>query len=216
MKTTQTDFWESDFGKEYTERNSHLEMDKWNNYYIERYGKTKLALNDDFLGHLDKNAKILEVGSNTGMQLRGFQHNNFQHLFGVEIQAYAVKRSRDFVPDANVVQGSALDIPFKDGFFDVVGTHYVLIHISPDDLGRVMDEMYRCSNRYILGLEYHADAITEIGYRGNTNVLWKANYAEMFMQRFPDLKMVKSEILPYLTDDEKGNVDCMYLLEKTS
>jgi len=214
MKTTQTDFWESDFGKEYTERNSHS-MDSWNEYYITRYGKTKLSLNEDFLGHLNKDAKILEVGSNTGMQLRGFQHNGFQHLFGVEIQAYAVKRSRDFVPDANVVQGSALDIPFKDGFFDVVGTHYVLIHISPKDLGTVMDEMYRCSGRYILGLEYHADKMTEISYRGNTNVLWKSNYAEIFMERFPDLKMVKSEILPYLTDDEKGNVDCMYLLEKT-
>ncbi len=213
MKTTQTDFWESDFGKEYTERNSHP-MDSWNEHYIERYGKTKLALNEDFLGHLNKDAKILEVGSNTGMQLRGFQHGGFQQLFGVEIQAYAVKRSRDFVPDANVVQGSALDIPFKDAFFDVVGTHYVLIHISPKDLGTVMDEMYRCSNRYILGLEYHADQMTEIGYRGNTNVLWKSNYAEMFMERFPDLKLVKKEILPYLTDDEKGNVDCMYLLEK--
>jgi len=90
-----------------------------------------------------------------------------------------------------------------------------LIHISPKDLGTVMDEMYRCSGRYILGLEYHADQMTEIGYRGNTNVLWKSNYAEMFMERFPDLKLVKKEILPYLTDDEKGNVDCMYLLEKT-
>jgi len=214
MKTTQTNFWESDFGKDYTERNSHP-LDKWNEIYIERYGKTKLALNEAFVGHLNKDAKILEVGSNTGMQLRGFQQHGFHNLFGLEIQWYAIQRARDFVKEASFVQGSALDIPYKTGFFDMVCTHYVLIHISPDDLGTVMDEMYRCSNRYILGLEYNADKIQEIGYRGNTNVLWKANYCELFMERFPDLKLVKKEIIPYLTDDEKGNADCMYLLEKS-
>ena len=68
MKTEQTNFWESEFGKEYTDRNTYTN-EGLNNYYITNYGISKDNLNQDFLGSLDKNTKILEVGCNVGMQL---------------------------------------------------------------------------------------------------------------------------------------------------
>ena len=112
----------------------------------------------------------------------------------------------------NIICASGFDVPFKDSYFDIVCTNGVLIHISPNDLPKIMAEMYRCSKKYIWGFEYYADKVTEINYRGHENYLWKADYAKLFMEQFPDLKLVKKEMYPYMDNPE--NVDYMYLLEK--
>lgn len=211
MKTKQTDFWQGDFGKEYTDRNSRNNED-WDKFYTDTWGITKIDMNKSFLGGLEKTAKILEVGCNTGMQLNGLQRMGFENIYGIELQPYAVEEAKKFTKNINVIQGSGFDIPFKDKYFDVVGTNGVLIHIAPDDLPRIMAEMYRCSAKYIWGFEYYAPEVTNINYRGNENYLWKADYAALFMKQFPDLKLVKKEMYPYISDPQ--NVDYMYLLEK--
>lgn len=213
MHSEQEKFWSGEFGKEYTERNSHS-LDDWNQFYINNWGTTKIKMNEDSLVGLSKEAKLLEVGCNTGMQLRALQHMGYENLYGVELQRYAVERAKDFTKDINLIQGSGFDLPFKDGFFDLVCTNGVLIHISPDDLGKIMDEMYRCSNRYIWGFEYFNETTKEINYRGNKGYLWKANFAQLFLDRFPDLKLVNKQDYPYVSEAEKGNVDQMYLLSK--
>ena len=76
--------------------------------------------------------------------------------------------------------------------------------------------MYRVSNRYIWGFEYFANEVTEINYRGNAGFLWKADYARLFMEQFPDLKLVKKKQYPYIMSGMEQNSDCMYLLEKKS
>ena len=70
--TQQEDFWTGDFGREYTDRNSRP-LDEWNEFYRGIYGHTKLEMNAEFLGELPREARILEVGCNTGMQLVGLQ-----------------------------------------------------------------------------------------------------------------------------------------------
>ena len=212
--TKQETFWTSDFGRLYTDRNSrHLE--DWNQFYLDNWGQTKLAMNERFLGHIDRNARILELGCNTGMQLMGLQENGFTNLYGVEIQPYAAEKAKEYTQHVNIVQGSGLDLPFRDGFMDVVCTNGVLIHISPDDLPRVMAEMMRCSSRYIWGFEYFMPDITTIKYRDNVGYAWKGDYARLFMEQFPgQLRLVQQEFFPYVNPAEKGNTDCMYLLEK--
>ncbi|MBC8084252.1 MAG: methyltransferase domain-containing protein [Hymenobacter sp.] len=213
--TPQEDFWSGDFGREYTDRNSR-HLDEWNDFYRRTWGRSKLDMNAAFLGELPREARILEVGCNTGMQLRGLQEAGFQHLYGVELQAYAVERAKEFTQHVNVVQGSGFDLPFKDEFFDVVCTNGVLIHIAPADLPRIMGEMLRCSRRYIWGFEYHAPETTAVPYRGNEGFLWKADYAQLFLDHFPGrLRLVKHELYPYVTEAERGNRDVMFLLEKT-
>ena len=151
MSTQQEDFWAGDFGREYTDRNSRP-LDEWNAFYRDLYGHTKLEMNAEFLGELAREARILEVGCNTGMQLVGLQAAGFTNLYGIELQHYAVEKARDFVRGANILQGSGFDLPFKDGYFDVVCTNGVLIHIAPDDLPRIMGEMVRCSRPLHHGL----------------------------------------------------------------
>lgn len=213
MKTQQTEFWSGDFGKEYTDRNSRNNQD-WDEFYLENWGLTKLDMNKAFLGHLPSDIKILEVGCNTGMQLTGLQRMGFTDLYGIELQPYATEKAKEYTKNINIITASGFDIPFKDRYFDVVCTNGVLIHISPNDLPKIMDEMYRCSKKYIWGFEYFAPEVKNINYRGNENYLWKADYAQMFLNRFSDLKLVKKELYPYINPAQKGNVDCMYLLEK--
>lgn len=214
MQTKQVDFWKGTFGKEYTDRNS-LSPEAWDNFYRTTWGLTKLEMNEKFIGHLDRNARILEVGCNTGMQLGGLQRMGFTNLYGIELQPYAAEKAKEYTSNVNIICGSGFDIPYKDNYFELVCTNGVLIHISPADLPKIMDEMYRCSSKYIWGFEYYAEKVTDINYRGNKGFLWKADYAQLFMNRFPDLELVKKEIFPYITEAEKGNSDCMYLLEKT-
>jgi len=213
MTTIQENFWTSKFGAEYTERNSPT-LEDWNKNCIKTWGISKLEMNEKMLKPVSKDAKILEVGCNVGMQLKGLQTMGFDKLYGVEIQKYAVERAKDFTKNINIIQGSAFDIPYKDDFFEVVFTNGVLIHISPTDLPKVMDEMYRCSSKYIWGWEYYAEDITKINYRGNDGFLWKGDYAQLFLDRFSDLKLVAYQDYPYLTDAELGNTDRMYLLSK--
>lgn len=214
METKQTDFWKGDFGKAYTDRNDYNDQ-TWDDFYINNWGVSKIQMNEECLKGISKDAKILEVGCNIGLQLRGLQRMGFKNIYGIELQQYAVNKAHEWLKDVNIIQGSGFDIPFRDGYFDVVCTNGVLIHISPNDYDKIMGEMYRCSGKYIMGFEYYAEEITDIPYRGNKGFLWKADFAKEFMKRFPDLKLVNKKLYPYISQAESGNTDFTYLLEKT-
>jgi hypothetical protein len=51
----------------------------------------------------------------------------------------------------------------------------------------------------------------EIPYRDKKNMMWKADYAAIYQEKFPDLNMIKKNNYMYLRND---NSDCMFLLEK--
>lgn len=208
-ETKQIEFWKSDFGKEYTDRNSFM-YEEWDEVYKKTWGKSKEELNQPFFENLSKDIKILEVGCNTGMQLRCLQKMGFHNLYGIELQSYAVERSKEFTQNINIIQGSGFDIPFKDNFFDLVFTNGVLIHISPNDIKSIMSEMYRCSKLLIWGFEYYHESLMAIDYRGNDDKLWKGDYAKMFVDNF-NLQLVKQTFHPYVNS---SNIDSMYLLKK--
>ena len=213
MKTKQIDFWAGEFGKEYTNRNTHSQQE-WHQSYIEKYGASKIDLNNRLIADLPKDAKILEVGCNTGHQLAALREQGFTNLYGIELQWYAVEKAKEHLQHINILQGSGFDLPFKDNYFDLVCTNGVLIHIAPDDLPIIMAEIYRCSKKYIMGFEYYAPKLTSIHYRGNDGFMWKADYADIYLQNKKDLSLVKKEIVPYIWEQEKGNEDILFLLEK--
>jgi len=208
--TMQMKEWIEDFGKKYTDRNA-LTIDEMNEMYKKKSGISKEDLNNLFIAEMNRNIKILEVGSNIGNQLLLLQRMGFKNLYGIEPQEYAVQLSKDRTKNINIIKGDAFDIPFKDKFFDIVFTSGVLIHIHKQNIKKAIREIYRCSNRYIWGFEYYADTYTEILYRGKKNLLWKANFPKIYMDIFPDLKIVKIQVLKYL---ENNNTDIMFLLRK--
>jgi len=210
FETKQMKIWAGDFGKEYTDRNA-LTLEAMEQTYHKQYGITRTEMNSNFIGDIDKSVKVLEVGSNIGNQLLCLQKVGFEHLYGIELQSYAVELSKSRTTGINIIQGSAFDVPFKDGFFDLVFTSGVLIHIGPDDITTALDEIYRCSNRYIWCFEYYAPRYAEINYRDHKDVLWKTDFSKLFLGRFSHLRLVQQEIYKYRDSD---NVDVMFLLEK--
>ena len=206
----QLNNWIEKFGREYTDRNN-LSLEELEKLYKENYGFTRTELNTLFLDKIERSKKILEIGSNIGMQLLCLQKMGFKNLYGIEPQDYAIQLSKDKTKNINIIKGDAFDIPFKDEFFDIVFTSGVLIHIHKQNIKKAIREIYRCSNRYIWGFEYYADKYTEILYRGQKNLLWKANFPKIYMDTFPDLKIVKIKVLKYL---ENNNTDVMFLLRK--
>ena len=212
--TQQENFWKKDFGKEYSDRNSWQSDNDWDEFYMKTWGHTKLQINETVMKELPRNSRILEVGCNIGMQLRGFQRMGFENLYGIELQQYAVEKAKQITENINILQGSGFDLPFRDNYFDLVCTNGVLIHIAPVDHKRIMSEIYRCSGKYIMGWEYYAPAITDINYRGNTGYLWKADFLAIYQQLFPDLKIVNRKKFPYVTEKDKGNTDEIFLLTK--
>lgn len=210
--TFQQKNWEKGLGNKYTLRNP-LNPKEFEKVYRQNFGISRTNLNNEFLGRLSRSLKILEVGSNVGTQLMYLQKMGFKNLYGIEINRKAIELSKLITKKIDVIQGSALDIPFKDGYFDLVFTSGVLIHISPIDIKKVMKEIHRCSNKYIWGFEYYADKYTKVIYRGKKNLLWKANFPEVYCRLFKNLKLVKEKKIKYLKSE---NVDIMFLLKKRS
>lgn len=214
VNTQQESFWLSDFGKKYTQRNTPKTQQDWEHFYKSNWGVTREAMNVEFVGDMPRSLRVLEVGCNSGNQLVQLQNEGFTDLYGIELQRDAVEEAKKRTTNMDIICGSGFDVPFKDGFFDVACTNGVLIHIAPADLPKMFAELYRVSKRYIWGFEYYADDVTDVDYRGHSGFLWKANYADMMMKQFPDLKLVKKKMYPYVMPGMEGNVDCMFLLEK--
>lgn len=149
---------------------------------------------------------------NIGNQLLCLQKAGFKNLHGIELQSYAVKLSKSRTEGINITQGSAFDIPFKDGFFNLVFTSGLLIHIASEDINRVLDEIHRCTKQYIWCFEYYSDVYTPMPYRGRADLLWKANFSKLFLDRFEDLILIQEEHFKWL--DNSNKIDFMFLLQK--
>jgi pseudaminic acid biosynthesis-associated methylase len=210
QETEQIRTWTGDFGREYTDRNAYMpaELDA---FYLRNYGITRTEVNQRFLEAVPRDARILEVGCNMGNQLLLLEQMGFTNLYGIEIQSYALDRAKKRLPGAVLTQASAAAIPYADRFFDLVFTSGVLIHIAPDDLPAALAEIHRCSRQWIWGFEYFAPEITEVNYRGHKSLLWKTDYARIYMQQFDDLELVREDRFRYLEND---NVDTAFLLRR--
>ncbi|GAG69064.1 unnamed protein product [marine sediment metagenome] len=202
--------WKDKFGKEYTNRNA-LTLDELEQMYENNYGLSRTELNNIFIGKFNRSIKILEVGSNIGNQLLLLQKMGFKNLYSIEINDYAVELSKQRANNINIIQGSAFDIPFKNKYFDLVFTSGLLIHIAPYDINLILNEIYRCTKEYIWGFEYYEEKYTEIIYRGKKDLLWKANFAQLYLNLFENLKLIKEKKIKYLNND---NIDVMFLLKK--
>lgn len=211
VTTPQKKFWTSSFAKGYVDRNL-FDIKELDRVYKKELGVTRTETNKEFLKGIKKDARILEVGTNIGVQLAHLHEMGYTNLFGIELNPDVAARARKHVPSANIITGDALNIPFKDGFFDLVFTADVLIHISPKNIHRAVQEICRVSRDYIWGFEYFEKKYTEIPYRGHRNVLWKTNFPALFKKASPNLKLVKQRLYQHQAD--AGKHDVMYLFRK--
>jgi pseudaminic acid biosynthesis-associated methylase len=212
VPTPQVAAWTGEFGIEYTNRNV-LSPEQLDASYRQKYDISRTELNQAFVGGMDRSIRVLEVGSNVGNQLLMLQQMGFKRLYGIEVQPYAVELSKTRTKGINIIEGTAFDIPFKDSYFDLVFTSGVLIHISPSDIAAAMTEIHRCTRECIWGFEYYADRYTKVTYRGRTDLLWKADFAKLYLQRFNDLALISERRIRYSHSED---VDSMFLLKRIS
>ncbi len=211
MRTSQEKKWASEFGKEYTDRSVYT-AEELDMHSLEWYGVSRTERNKYFLDGLGLESKsILEVGCNVGNQLRCLESMGYTELSGIEIQSYAVELAKTLSSSIKYIHGTGLELPFEENAFELVFTSGVLIHISPENIGQMMDEIYRCSKKYIWGFEYFGEKHEVIDYRGNNNLMWRGNFAQLYLNRFPDLELIKEKRYKYLYNE---NVDSMFLLRK--
>jgi pseudaminic acid biosynthesis-associated methylase len=202
--------WAGKFGDDYTKRNIYgrEELDE---LYINRYGASRTEMNQLFLGDLDRDARILEVGCNAGNQLALLQKMGFTNLHGVEINPDAAEIARTRVSGSIYSGISASDLSlFENNSFDLVFTSGVLIHINPNELLNVMSEVTRVSRKYVWGFEYFSSSHTEVTYRDKSDLLWRDNYAAMY-EVYYGLKLVKEKFYPNIGNEEL--IDHMFMMK---
>lgn len=215
--TRQLEVWRSEFGRKYTDRNPITvdEMDRKLGEYC-GCGRKSDLFRQFVPPERIPAGRVLEVGSNVGVQLKILQTvNPGLELYGLEPMQYALDKGRASYPDITFVPGTAFDIPFKDNYFDLVMTNTVLIHIHPGDLPRALAEIHRVSRRYIHFHEYFADSPTEVTYHEQDGLLWKTNFMERYLDLFPALSVVDVRYLNYPdTATSAPLTDQVALLEK--
>jgi SAM-dependent methyltransferase len=88
----------------------------------------------------------LDVGSGVG---HGVELLNKQgkEVTGVEVSPFAAATARAY--GRNVVEGSALSLPFPDASFDLVLSSDVMEHLHPDDVEQAIKEQVRVSRKYL-------------------------------------------------------------------
>lgn len=171
--------WSGTFGNEYTVRN---EFD---------YSPRRKFWGD--IMYLTEAKSVLEVGCNTGNNLECIVDYlpRRQNAWGVDVNYRAIDMAHVRHKEINCVLASAYDLPFRDDYFDLVFTCGVLIHQTPDEVDIVMQEIIRTSAHYVLAVEYANDIFLEIPYRGNTGVLFKGPYGDIYEKKY-GLRMIKS------------------------
>jgi len=205
--------WAGKFGSDYIYRNPFgtNEMDE----LYSRYGITRTKLNKEFLKGISRKSKVLEVGCSVGTQLALLQQIGFKNLYGIEINRDAVELSKKYRKNIDIIQGSVLNLPFKDNSFDLVFASGVLMHIDPKNLKKAMGEMYRVSKKHIWGFDYYSPEPQEIEYWRKSHLVWKADYPKIFLKYYPKLKLIKERKMNYFGKvSTMYLIDIMYLLEK--
>jgi pseudaminic acid biosynthesis-associated methylase len=172
--TRLENLWSGDFGNAYIERNRGVADGR------QPFWSTLL---DQFPVR-----RVLEVGCNTGPNLRWLRER-VPEVYGVDVSAPALAEVRSTLPDVNAVRSAGRDLPFRDGWFDLVFTMGVLIHQHPEALPLMMAEIVRCSRRYVLCGEYFSEEPVEVAYRGQRGALFKRDFGGLYLKLFPELTL---------------------------
>jgi spore coat polysaccharide biosynthesis protein SpsF len=184
--------------------------------WVERNGRDFDARAAFWAGLLERFpvTRALEVGAAHGENLRHLSQLVEPHdLWGLDINRASLDAMPKVAPGINPCWGLARSLPFRDGFFDLVFTVGLLIHQPDSTLPIVMNEIVRCSRRFVFCGEYHADERTDVHYRDHDGVLIKRDYGRLYLDLFPDLTLREEG---FLTMEEHGFDRVTYqLFERT-
>jgi pseudaminic acid biosynthesis-associated methylase len=177
-KTEQENFWANEFGNDYPTRNEG-----------EKLVSVNVAMFSKILRNCPSVNSVAELGCNIGLNMIALNriNKNFD-LRGYEINAKAAETAQkeNIAEIINTTVVEPLD-PSKK--FDLTFTKGVLIHINPDLLPVVYQNLYNLSNRYIMVYEYYNPTPVSVEYRGHHDRLFKRDFAGELIDKF-NLKLI--------------------------
>ena len=171
-KTEQEAFWLGEFGEAYRERNRGHQLTA-----------RKAAFFATALKGASNVGSVCEFGCNIGLNLSALASLNDLQLTGVEINPGAAAEAQE-LGVADIKVASVLDDLSAYGQFDLTFTMGVLIHINPDYLKLVYQNLVTLSRRYVLVCEYYNPAPVTVPYRGHQERLFKRDFAGELMDEF--------------------------------
>lgn len=202
FKTEQENFWATEFGDDYIERNDDLQLVAGN---INMFSK--------ILGRTISVKSVIEFGSNIGNNLKAIKSLiPDSNLAAIEINQKAVEILKNEL-DVKVYAQSILDFE-PDYKRDFVFIKSVLIHINPDELQNVYEKLYNSSKKYILVAEYYNPSPVTILYRGHSNRLFKRDFAGEMLDKYPDLVLVDYGFSYHRDNNYPQDDITWFLLEK--
>lgn len=176
--TPQEAFWAGEFGSEYVGRNQDETV---------LAGRTHLM--SQALSRARKIGSAVEFGANIGMNMHALRRLLPDvELAAIEINSDAAAELAK-IDRLTLHLGSILE-PRVDRLYDLALIVGVLIHINPDALPAVYDNLHAASGRYILIVEYYSPNPVSVPYRGHADRLFKRDFAGEMLDRFSDLKLV--------------------------
>lgn len=145
--------------------------------HVIRQKETELILDFIFVhtpGNEPPLRKVLDVGCGDGTTLQKLSDNYLADYYGLDLtkELIDIARRRN-IENCEFFEGDAVEIPFKDEYFDIVYTQRLLVNIQTwEDQQRVVDEIHRVlkpGGYYLLiegftdGLEKNNLARNELG-----------------------------------------------------
>ncbi len=199
------EFWKGDFGNRYQERQKESKV---GNIYANEYLFSKILASGKHPIWMKINS-IAEFGAGTGQNIHAL-HNLFSMVdyWSIELNPNAAEQ----IPHGKVITGSVLDVKLPQKC-DLVFTKGLCIHIHPDDLPKLYQNLYDTSLQYILLCEYYNPTPVEIDYRGHAGKLWKRDFAGDMLSMYPDLQLLSYGFV-YHKDKYPQDDLTWFLLEK--
>lgn len=178
MTGTATEFWQGEFGTEYTERNAHTKIGGM---------RANINLFANLMGKMPGIETLVEFGCGDGKNLRAIHAINPNiYLHGCDINAEALKKVPSYVT-TEVLDATKIAAPVV---FDVVLTKGFCIHVPPDSIESVYDTIVGAASRYLLIAEYFNPTPVMIPYRGENDRMWKRDFAGEILDRHPSLQLI--------------------------
>ena len=199
-KTEQEEFWATQFGDDYINRNQD---------YI-----SNIPFFSEVISNTSNIASVIEFGCNIGLNLKALNTLLPKcSLTGVEINKNACQFLHEW-GRCNVVNESIFDYNEKQKY-DLSMVKGVLIHINPEMLNNVYKKLYDSSNKYILIAEYYNPTPVSMSYRGHNDRLFKRDFAGEMLDKYLDLKLVDYGFLYHRDNYFQQDDISWFLLEKS-
>jgi len=119
--------------------------------------------------------RLLEIGCNAGPNLKLIRESNEEiELHGIDISPVAIERAKVNVPSAFVKLGDYEDLPWGENVFDGVLADAVLLYADPDKFKKVLEEINRVAERFVILVERYAKEDSIVGH------VWGRDYKKYF------------------------------------